>query len=220
MRNKRGYAFLSGMIVVFVISMLFILLSSQNNSIIIKQSKKIGNNLIDEINDKNGLERLHADINYNPTISGEIKYEDIEKTYEIEEIDRRIINRKIDNLSNYYIENILQEDMKILYLGDELLNETDFKSSLNRKEISLNGFKYFGDFNYIRSDILPDKERFIVSNKRNFKNVDDFIIEYKDISSRRIKVVEKGPGKDIEYIIDIFIKINNNKTVKEIKIVD
>lgn len=137
MRNERGFVTVGVVVVILIVSMVIIgtffnpILST---SVDMKDSREI---IPKYVNDSNGLERTYSTIKDNISYNGEIVFDDIEKEYEVSEVDSEYstVELSLSELSNSFeIEN--KTDIEILL---EMAPEDNVNPSSYNVELILNG---------------------------------------------------------------------------------
>lgn len=204
--NKRGFATIGIMMAVLFVSMIIIgtfFNPIYNTSVNIENSKSLTPKYIDNMN---GLERLHATFYDNVSRSGEISFEDLNKSYKVDLVseDYSIVNETIRNNGTFNVNNKTYLNIEFEVESSKIVYSYDIEVKLNGKVIVENkGLK--------KNTVIEIGEEFLYNEETGETNYGEFEInvvqnnaeivanvEYENLDHREVIVSNEDFSRNIE----------------------
>lgn len=204
--NKRGFATIGIMMAVLFVSMVIIgtfFNPIYNTSVNIENSKSLTPKYIDNMN---GLERLHATFYDNVSRSGEISFEDLNKSYKVDLVseDYSIVNETIRNNGTFNVNNKTYLNIEFEVESSKIVYSYDIEVKLNGKVIVENkGLK--------KNTVIEIGEEFLYNEETGETNYGEFEInvvqnnaeivanvEYENLDHREVIVSNEDFSRNIE----------------------
>lgn len=204
--NKRGFATIGIMMAVLFVSMIIIgtfFNPIYNTSVNIENSKSLTPKYIDNMN---GLERLHATFYDNVSRSGEISFEDLNKSYKVDLVseDYSIVNETIRKNGTFNVNNKTYLNIEFEVESSKIVYSYDIEVKLNGKVIVENkGLK--------KNTVIEIGEEFLYNEETGETNYGEFEInvvqnnaeivanvEYENLDHREVIVSNEDFSRNIE----------------------
>lgn len=204
--NKRGFATIGIMMAVLFVSMVIIgtfFNPIYNTSVNIEDSKSLTPKYIDNMN---GLERLHATFYDNVSRTGEITFEDLNKSYVVDLVseDYSVVNKAIRNTGTFNVNNKTYLNIEFAVESSETFYSYDIEVKLNGEVIVENK-----DLN--KNTVVEIGEEFLYNEETGETNYGEFEInivqnnaaivaniEYENLDHREVTVSNEDFSRNIE----------------------